>query len=308
MLVAVLWILTILTVMTLGFARRAMLERQMAWYAFDKEQAQQMARGAAERALFELRNKVEFDAHRGQSGYTGLDQRWAQEVDLFSEANYFGLRKDRNFENEICRYRIEDCERYVSLNDAPAKVLDALRVLNFKTIERIGERRATPQSGYQRHRFASIDEVLDMERIRDKQWYGTEKRAGLREVLTVWGDPREGRINVNTAPEEVLRAIPGLDRNVLEALLEFRNGKDGAPYTRDDRAFRSLNDIAAKIGVSAEEIGPLQTYAKTTSEFYTIHTEATRRNGRIRAQCTVTVRLRFTYPEILDWREDVRGA
>ena len=46
-LVSVLWILAILTVISLGFARRAMLERRMAWYALDREQAQQMARAAA---------------------------------------------------------------------------------------------------------------------------------------------------------------------------------------------------------------------------------------------------------------------
>ncbi|MDP7638547.1 MAG: hypothetical protein QGG73_02365, partial [Candidatus Hydrogenedentes bacterium] len=45
-LVSVLWILAILTVVSLGFANRASLERKVAWYALDQAQAQNMARGA----------------------------------------------------------------------------------------------------------------------------------------------------------------------------------------------------------------------------------------------------------------------
>ncbi len=306
-LVTVLWILAILTVVSLGFARRAMLERQMAWYALDREQAQQMARGAAERALLELRNRARLDAYNNQSGYTGVDQRWAFPVDLFRQSSYFEELAEGQFVDDVCRYTIEDCERRISLNHAPGKHLEELDALLSGTIEEIIERRVSKETGYQPQRFHSVDELRAIHEFSADEWYGRRGEAGLRDLLTVWGE-WDGRINVNTASVEVLRSLPGIEPSLVDAIIDYRTGDDGLPNTRDDRSFRTLDEIGRKLEVSAEKMTPLRSFCKTDSRFFIIRARATRRRGNINAYCTVVVEMRDAIPSILEWKEQAIGA
>ena len=306
-LVSVLWILAILTVVSLGFARRAMLERQMAWYSLDREQAQHMARGAVERALFELANKALLDEYNNQTGYTGLDQRWAFQVDLFDESTYFNEPAAGDFAEDRCSYVIEDCERRISINSAPRAILEELEVFGFRTIDEMLARREVESRGYQPRLFRSIEELRTLQEIRAEAWYGRDDGVGLREMLTVYGDAA-GLLNVNTASREVLLAIPRVDRNVVEAIIEFRAGRDGVLYTRDDRSFESLNRIAQRLDISSEKLTPIRKYCKTDSQYFIIKAHATRRRGKINAYCTVVVEMRGSDPAILEWKESAVGA
>lgn len=309
-LVSVLWILAILTVVALGFARRASLERRVAWYALDREQAQQMARGAAERALFELANKHALDEYNNQGGYTGADQRWARPVDLYAESVYFvtGAGSDReSYAEDVCMYRIEDCERRISLNHAQRAWFEELDAFDFRTLEAIFDRRKPRAHGFQRDRFASVDGVLALEDFDRAVWYGNGEVDGLRDLLTVWGDGG-GRVNVNTASASVLSVVPDIERDVVERVIEYRSGADGVLYTADDRSFTSTRMIASRLKISAEKVQPLIRHCKTDSRFFTITAQATRRRGKIRAFCQVTVELQGNDPVILEWKEDTVGS
>lgn len=59
--------------------------------------------------------------------------------------------------------------------------------------------------------------------------------AGARRFLSRYGDA----VNVNTAPEEVLRAV-GLPRSAVDKILRRRAGPDRVPGTADDRWFSGL--------------------------------------------------------------------
>lgn len=305
-LVSVLWILAILTVVSLGFARRAMLERQMAWYSLDREQAQQMARGAVELAILELRNKAMLDEYNNQGGYTGLDQHWAIPVDLFQENRYFAEISESGFDDDFCVYTIEDCERRISLNHAPREIFEEFDGLHFGTIEEIIRRRTPEGSGYQAHWFPSVDELRSIQDFSSEEWYGYRDEAGMSEVFTVWGD--DGRINVNTASTTVLQHIPDVDEEVVAAIIEYRSGPDGELYTADDRVFETLDVIARRLDISAEKMSPINFYCKTDSRFFRIRTQATRRRGKINAFCIVVVEMRGSMPTVLEWKEEAVGA
>ena len=306
-LVSVLWILAILTVVSLGFARRAMLERQMAWYALDREQAQQMARGAAERALFELANKDALDAFNYQTGYTSTGQRWTQRVDMFKEFPYFQEAKN-GLAGDSCSYVIEDCERRISLNGSPRKVLTELEALSEDTIQEILERRRSDSRGYQAQQFRSIEELRALQEFSEDEWYGSGDEAGLRDLLTVWGDTNRGFINVNTASADVLSKLPGIDPEVVEAIIAYRSGPDTVLNTADDRAFVSTQEVNLRLNLSAEKLAPIRIYCKIWSQYFTIKSHATRRGGKIAAFCTVVVQLDGATPSILEWREQAHGA
>jgi type II secretory pathway component PulK len=306
-LVSVLWILAILTVIALGFARRAMLERRMAWYALDHEQAQHMARAAAERGLFELRNTAALLQYDGQRNYIGLDQRWAREIDLFAEGYFVDIDMDE-FAGDVCTVRIADDENRIPLNFAPRELLASLKSLSFSTIDKILDRRQVSTRGYQSALFLSVDELREMQPFTEEQWFGSQDKPGIRDLLCTDGDRNFGHININTAPEAVLKSLPNADARVVDQFMEYRNGPDGVPYTADDRALYTIMELRQKLNVSAEKLSFITAYCKTTSRFFTITGHASRRRGNVNAYCTVTVSLQGNRATILAWREDTHGA
>ncbi|HKJ64426.1 MAG TPA: type II secretion system minor pseudopilin GspK [Desulfopila sp.] len=66
-----------------------------------------------------------------------------------------------------------------------------------------------------------IEELLLIRGITADLYYGTEESAGLRELLTVHGD--DSKININTAPPAIIRALsPALNEELVEELLFYR--------------------------------------------------------------------------------------
>lgn len=73
---------------------------------------------------------------------------------------------------------------------------------------------------------------------------GDPPLLGIARQLTTWGD---GRVNVNTAPRQVLVSLLG-DELTAEAVIEQRRGLDGELGTRDD-GFESVDEFMNIPGV-----------------------------------------------------------
>jgi hypothetical protein len=317
-LVTVLWILALLTVVSLGFGRRAMIERRMAWYALDKAQAQQMARGAVERAIFELANQNSINQYLQQIGYTGLDQSWAKPVDLFQATDYFTL-PDESSEGYTCTYRILDSERWFSINQAPEAVLreiDGLSTAAIRAIMHRRERQDSDDPDIRTHAYLTTEELFASGDIGFDDWFGDDRHVGLVDMLTVWGG---GKVNLNTAPEAVLRNVPDLNRSVIQGIIDYRQGQDGILGTSDDQAFKTQYEVAEKLEISTDRLIEIWEYCTLNSSSYTIEATATARGGKVQAQCTATVaqggsRYSIVHPgrgglmDIKQWREDAYGA
>lgn len=295
-LVTVLWVLAILAVISLGFGRRAMLERQKAWYVLDHEQALQMARGAVELAIVELRNKAVLDDYHGQSGYTGRQQRWARPVDLLRKRPYYALARDANFKNDQCTYRIYDSMSRISLNEAPEELLEGVEGLTRKMIRSIMKRRDPPAGQLSAQRFHSVEELRLLDDVDDAVWYGDKDYVGLRNMLTV--AQGTGSININTASRDVLNAIPELEEQIVDAIITYRARK----------SIKNIRNLAFVLDVSAEKIAPLQKYCTEISNRFTVQTHATRRHGKIHAYCTANVTVEGSIIHIESWNEDSIGT
>lgn len=310
-LVSVMWVLAIMTVIAVGFSRRSMMERRMAWYALDHAQALQMARGAAELGILEIANKGILDEYGGYSrlgSYTGLNQRWARPFELLKEGRYYPSASGDEFKNDVCVFRIIDCESRISINDAPREMLEEVRNLPKGVIDELIKRREPDEDGRAKQMYWSAEVVRHMPGVTDTDWFGDGREPGLRNILTAWGDP-QGLININTAPEAVLRCIPKVDRGVIEAIIEYRRGPDRILGTPDDGYFVNLHtDLLDKLDVGADRLENLEHYCKTTSSFFTIEAFATRRQGKIFARCTAVIVWQGGERVVLQWREDTFDA
>ncbi len=287
-LVCVLWILAILTVITLGFGRRAMLERRATSFSLDHTKAIEAARGAVARGLVELRNKSIYDSLNNTAGRTSHRQNWAAPVDLVHSPDGYYAAVNGMHSDDAVQCQIQDEESRLNVATAPEILLSNLQALDRDALKAIMDRRGGLNGAQP---FQCIDEVRALAAISDYTWLGTQQAPGLRGLLTCWGD---GRININTAPREVLETIPGMAPGIIAILTT----------TRDISDFASFNEVTQKTGLPAEALAPLLLYCKFDSTFFTITGIGTLRQGKIRAVCSATVELSDNSVQVVAWRED----
>ena len=309
-LISVLWITAMLTVITLGFGRRAAMDRRASAYSLDQTEAMMMARGAVDRGIVEITNRgvMQMLMMYENQGSTNLAEPWAHSKNLFEEG-YF--EQAEQSENDEVIYVITDEERYININTAPKELLEGIESMNSSLVRKIIARRTEEvheKEGVSP--FQAIEEIRYLQGVDEEDWFGERDKPGLKNLLTVWG---EGKINLNTATPQVLECIlnmskSGIRESDLDAILAYRNGADGIPYTEDDQGFKSIPDVQEKTEVTIDPTGPLGLYCMFSSSYFRITGVATRRQGRIRAVCSAVVTLQDGPPVILDWQEKTLGS
>lgn len=148
--------------------------------------------------------------------------------------------------------------------------------------------------------FEVLDEILLVEGMTAE---GFDK---LRNFMTIYGD---GRVNINTAPFEVLRAM-GFDEALSAKIIEKRAGGDGIEGTADDYFFESdaglvvvlrLSSAAAENDVLfAEQLANDQQF-RVDSDLYSIEALASmeNQNQQMRIRCVYDAAAQA----ILYWQE-----
>lgn len=300
-LVCVLWVLAILIVLVVGFQRRAMMEARAARFTLDHMQAMEMARGAVARGIVEARNKGTIDGLYKQGGRTSMKQRWAHTVDMLQENAYF-TEPAEEFKDEKCKYILRDEESLICINAADENLLKNIDGLSLTAVRKIMARRMGDRDRAEPPQpFQTLEEVREIEGIRDKDWFGDEKNVGLQDILTCWGD---GKININTASADVLKCIPDVHANAIDAIIGYRVGSDGELGTDDDQDFATMNQIAEATGIGGESLIPIQQHCKVDSQFFTIKGMATRRQGKVVATCVATIVMNEGSTYVMKWREE----
>lgn len=309
-LVSVLWVVALLTVVTLSFGYRARLEAQAARYSLDATQARLAARGAVEAAILQLRNKHVLDRTEGAPApVTHLSQAWARTGDLQSLGL---LTPDPALQQEQITFQIEDLDRYVDINTAPEALIDALPGIDRSVARRIrfrrtGEENTADTDAAPKAPFHDLAELRTLEGLSDRDWFGSAGEPGLQDLVAVHGD---GRVNVNTAPESVLALVPEVGEGLAGDIVALRNGPDGESGTGDDRGWAGWDQFSADTGIQGTPLQSLQRLCKFDSTYFKITAVATRRGGRIMSSCIAVVRVAGEAGDatLVSWTEDSLGA
>lgn len=315
-LVSVLWVVALLTVITLSYHHRARLEVQAARYSLDASQAMMSARGAVERGILELRNRTVADALAATpeapntAGITHLGQPWARVLDLYGDGGPF--QRGEEFENDEITCTIEDLDRYININRIPESVLEEISGISRPVARRIQfQRSGTDDSGAPSEEgaiaFHDVAELRYFRGIDEDGWYGHGDTPGLRALLTTHGD---GRVNINTVPIAVLRVLPGVDAQAAADILMVRNGADGKPGTADDRGFADWATFSSETQITGDTLVSLQQLCKFDSNYFKIAGVATRRGGKVRSACAAVVYLPAgsNVARLVSWTEESLGS
>ncbi|OPY79403.1 MAG: putative type II secretion system protein K [Syntrophorhabdus sp. PtaU1.Bin058] len=104
--------------------------------------------------------------------------------------------------------------------------------------------------------FEVMEELLLVRDMSPDILFGSKERKGLIHFVTVYGST--SKINLNTAPQEILMALPGLTTDAVMRIMEQREAAE----------FREIKDIQAITGLNSEAISPYVDMGE--SDTYTI--------------------------------------
>jgi type II secretory pathway component PulK len=304
-LLSVLGVLTLLTLVAAGYARRAALERRAAVLAMSRSQAEMMARGAVYRGMAELRNRQALRDYFGGVDLVVTMPRLTGRREIARREGLYAIGGDSNAQRDYAGYEFTDAQGRISLNTSDAKLFENIEALDLRTRTRILRRREGGVADDERGEpYIAIEELLTVEGVDRNDWLGDDEEPGLREYFTVWGD---GLININAASPGVLACVPELGDDVIAEILNYRAGPDNVLDTGDDREFVSLAQAAQELDLSGDDAATLEAYCMAESEFIIIEGSATLRQGAVRASCIATVYLLDNEVIPVDWRENTFG-
>ncbi|MBN3039800.1 MAG: general secretion pathway protein GspK [Candidatus Omnitrophica bacterium] len=125
----------------------------------------------------------------------------------------------------------------------------------------------------------------------------------LKDFITIYGD---GKVNINTAPLEVLMALE-VDERIAEKLIEFRAGDDKTEGTSDDHFFQTIQEVVSELSafanLSESEVACLERLVSlelitTSSMNYTVRVRAEIGQMSRKLVCVVNKKGRF-----VSWQE-----
>lgn len=202
------WILVILIILSTGLARTVALEIDWARSLNRRLKAEYLAKAGIEQGIVERKKDS------------------SSEYDSFYE-----LRRKRQkvLGRGKYTYFFVDEESKININTASVNTLSLLPELDTELARNIYNSAFKP--------FFSKEEILLVE--------GVEKEvfSQIKDFITVYS---EGKVNINTAPVPVLKAL-GLEEDLVEKIEEFRKGEDGKLGTEDDRVFKSTTGIISAL-------------------------------------------------------------
>jgi hypothetical protein len=280
-LIQVLWTLAILVLLSSAVGTTTALDQRLVSYQRDRLAALCLAKAGYLRALVELERDplVQTDSY--------LDS-WAHNPEAFGGAplgpgsftvSYALPGPDRP---PGVVYGVIDEDRKVNINTAPKPILTRLPGMTEAIADAILEWRDDHKS------LVVIEDrpFKVLEELRLVEGVTPEVFQGLQPFVTVYSD---GKVNLNTAPGEVLTAL-GMSEGLKDKVLRYRWGPDGIRGTADDLGFtalggaeQELNAFATLTPLEAAQLTNLitQNRLKVASSFFRIHARGAVRAGRI---------------------------
>ncbi len=284
-LILVLWILAFLVLLSLGLGYTTSLEQKLVSYQRDRLTALYLAKGGYFRALVELEN----DKTLRVDSY--LDP-WAHNVEAFQQValgeGSFSVSYPLPGEDEPegVVYGVTDEDRKININTASQAVLLRFPGMTDEIGDSLLEWRAKDRGlgeglGEVKDRpFEVLEELLLVEGMTDEVF------QALQPFITVYTD---GKVNLNTAPREVLMAL-GMGEDLVNKLLRFRRGLDDTRGTEDDQSFSGLGGAEQQLN-AFESLAPqeaaqmtnliVRNRLKVISSVFRIRSSGTLRDGKI---------------------------
>ncbi len=203
LLVASIWVLTILAILGTGLYKTSSSQIKVAKTLEERLLSQYAAESACEFAHSER-----FNDDTLQDTLFELAQPYQKEL---GKAEF--------------SFTMVDEERKININTVPTEIIASLPGLNQEIAKSISDSPLRP--------FQQKEELLLVSGMTEEIF------VKCIEFITIYGS---GSVNINTAPKETLAAL-GLDNGLIDTIGKFRAGKDAQEATEDDVVFKETSNI-----------------------------------------------------------------
>jgi general secretion pathway protein K len=274
-LVLTLLILITLAGLTLGFSGESGVELTLAGYMKDSTRAYQLARSGVEIAL-ELMARDEdfemdtFNEEWRKFGSVPLAEGIAEEGVSFyggmvDENSRININLLRNSQGEIDEKREVQMRRlFRALGIKEERLNPVLDWLDADDIERQdgaeGYFYQNLEEPYEcaNSPFLTVGQIFLVRGMREFERFGEKKNKKLMDFLTIYSD---GKINVNTAPKEVLESLgESMDSALASAIVEYRK----------EERFESVDDLRKVAGMDDEVLAEIGEWITVKSSTFSI--------------------------------------
>ena len=271
-LVLTLLVITTLVGLTIGFSGESGVELTLAGYSRDSYRAYLVARSGIDAGMALLADDEDLTMDSLNEDWARLealaalhgleDEGMAVSGGVVDESGKINVNFLRNEEGEIDEMREEQLRRlFLALGLEEAMVNPILDWLDADDVER--------QDGAEAYYYQNQDEpypcangpFLTAGQIFLVKGMGKLKRfegRRLLDYLTIYSD---GKININTAPREVLQSLgESVDEALADAIVEFREAED----------FMSIEDLRNVPGMSDEAFGEMRDWITVKSSHFSM--------------------------------------
>ena len=276
-LVLTLLIIITLAGLTLGFSGESGVELTLAGYARDSQKAYQLARSGINIALERMAREEDFEMDSFNEdwrrfGSLPTDEGVAEQgvtftggmVDENGKLNINLLINEEGEIDEKGEARLRRLMTALGLKEESANPL--LDWLDADDIERQDGAeayfyRSLPQP-YEcgNAPFPTMGQVFLVRGMRELERFGEKKSKRLLDYLTIYSD---GKINVNTAPKEVIESLgENMDAALAEAIVEYRK----------EERFESIDDLRKVPGMEDEVLAEISEWITVESSSFSIET------------------------------------
>lgn len=309
-LILTLWVLSFLSVFAIGLSRNVSSQLYFASHLQDRLRMHYLAYAGIERAIVELNADEDFKSD-------SLGEKWANSEEF----------KEMPLGAGYISFYIKDEAGKININKAPLSILKSMlenaagvksdeaadianAIIDWRDIDIIVSPGGAEDDYYRRLKapypckngeLQIPEEVLLVKGMTPLIF---SKIAG---IITVYS---EGKVNVNTADEQVLHAL-GLSSELVERIVEFRRGADKIDGTEDDNVFKTpaeMRNIGSLFTKESEEMNRVISSNALTvksSVFRIFSTGIFKKGNRNLQNSIICVIQRFTGkpPRMLYWHE-----
>ncbi len=293
-LVVTLLIIITLAGLTLGFSSESGMELTLAGYTRDSSRAYQIARSGVNIALERLARDEDFEMDTfnedwRQCGSIPLAEGIVQEGvscsgGMVDENGKININLLRNSQGEIDEKREKQMRRlFIALGLKEDRLNPVLDWLDADDIERQdgaeGYFYQNLEEPYEcaNGPFLTVGQVFLVRGMTELERFGEKKSKRLLDYLTIYSD---GKININTAPKEVLESLgESMDGPLAEAIVEYRK----------EVKFESIDDLRKVPGMDNEVLAEIREWITVKSSAFSIEAHVNC-NGAVASIKTVALR------------------
>ncbi|MDP3730000.1 MAG: type II secretion system protein GspK [Candidatus Omnitrophota bacterium] len=298
-LITSLWILAILSILAMGIGFRVSIEARLSKYNLDRVKGLYLAKAGAVKAMELLSKDTNaYDTIR-ECGITLPPDKKPEDV-FIERLGEGSFTISYNEEGRNC-YGLTDEERKININKAEYKVIYQLllgkepenlaaSIINWRSpaqlmVEGAQDRDYESLAAPYKCKHADFSCIEELMLVKDMT---PEIFESIKDYVTVYTD---GKININTATERVLRSY-GLSDQSIGTIMLTRNGADNTIGTKDDGGFNNIGTIADQIGVPAyspERTVLSENNFTTASKYFRIESKGMIDKSRIGASLVCVV-------------------